>query len=132
MSSDVFLEGLANGNDEAAALYYHYSAQEEQEAAEYAAARARQIRAAKERVIANMTVQELELLDKKLVATKKQEADAAPSKVVTGFFLFLGLLSLVPGTGMSWTAHIVWVVIGLMSAVMLFSDSDTKQTKYRK
>jgi hypothetical protein len=132
MSSDVFLEGLANGNDEAAALYYHYSAQEEQEAAEYAAARARQIRAAKERVIANMTVAELEALDKKLVATKKQEAEAAPSKVVTGFFLFLGLLSLVPGTGMSWTAHIVWVVIGLMSAVMLFSDSDTKQTKYRK
>lgn len=120
MNSDIFLEGRGNGNDEAAALNQIYSGQESDE---YAAEIARQVRAAKERVINNMTVEELEALDKNLVATKKQvkqETKDALSKVFAGFLFFLSLCSFVPGVGISWTAHIIWMVIGILCASILF------------
>lgn len=119
MNSDIFLEGRGSGNDEAAALHHIYSAQEE---AEYAAERARQIRAAKERVIANMTVQELEALDKNLVATKKrdeQKIEDAQAKLFAGFFFILSLCTLGVG-GISWKEHIILIVVGILCVLVLF------------
>jgi hypothetical protein len=115
--------GNWHSNDESNRLNQIQSAAEEAAANEYAAERARQIRAAKERVINGMTVAQLEALDEKIVADKKKykkESDAISTKIFAAFFLFLSLCSFIPGNKLSWTAHIGWVIVGILCLLALF------------
>ncbi|ARU30678.1 hypothetical protein CAP31_02635 [Sulfuriferula sp. AH1] len=120
MDQNAFLERVGNGDDEAGALYYHYRSQEDHA---FLQQKAREVRERKERILANMSVAELERLDTE-AAKQRRESEIAQStfkkklEEFVGFFvlLFIGGNMANPENHVPGYIHALgWFVVSMLA-----------------
>ncbi|WP_124949386.1 hypothetical protein [Sulfuriferula thiophila] len=144
MDQNAFLEGVGNGDDEAGALYHHYRSQEDQA---FLQQKAREVRQRKERIIANMSVAELERLDAEVTKQKKEFETAQKSFKKTieefvGFFVLLiigGIMANPDSQVPSYIHALGWIMVfgclvtviliikKIFSGVFVFGDRKNKK-----